>query len=112
MSKDYTSFFMWREMLEKIPFGSRITVGSTNEYLAAKAHIAALLMSRELQGKGSKEIEEKICKIVEAEPLGIRSAESVLGIRAGATMDYNTCQLIQESSPDIFRELKAMTEKL
>lgn len=112
MSKDYTRFFMWREMLDKIPFGSRMTANSTNEYLAAKAHIAALLMSRELQGKGSEELEEKICKLVEVEPLKIRSAERVLGIRTGATMDYNTCQLIQESSPDIFRELKIMTEQL
>ena len=112
MSKDYTSFFMWREMLDKIPFGGRTTESSADECLAAKAHIAALLMSRELQGKGIKELEEKICKIVEVEPLGIRSAESVLGIRAGATMDYNTCQLIQESSPNIFKQLKVITEKL
>lgn len=85
--------------------------GRGQEYYAAKANIAALFMSRELHIP-MEEIEERLCQAMGIEKLGEKSAEIVLGLRRGVTMDYTPCQLAIENNQSYFNELKTLVRAL
>lgn len=111
MSKVYTIVekIELLDVLANFPLGDN--KGRSHEYYAAKANIAALFMEREL-GIPQCETEKKLCHAVGIETLGMRSAERVLGLRAGATMDYSTCQMAIEHNQEYFKNLKVLVAAL
>lgn len=111
MSKNYTIVerINMLDVLANFPLGDN--KGRSHEYYAAKANIVALFMEREL-GIPQKETEKKLCHAVGIETLGMRSAEMVLGLRTGATMDYSTCQLAIDHNQEYFKNLKTLVVSL